>query len=160
VSSLHNLYRRAEPRLILLGSEWSFLIPFLEAIDGIEVCIRTSMPIEIVVARVRALLPHGASNDEPLPDTRLKVDRESWRITVDDIPVPLSPTQFEILALLMSKPSRVFSRSEIIAEVWGTWFGSDHHLDVHISRIRAAIFEVGGPRLPIAVRGVGFCMRH
>jgi DNA-binding response OmpR family regulator len=56
----------------------------------------------------------------------------------------------------MHNKHRVVNRQELLDRVWGTWFGDDHLLEVHISRLRRKIEINGGPRIAIAVRGVGY----
>jgi DNA-binding response OmpR family regulator len=70
--------------------------------------------------------------------------------------INLTRTEFELLAILMHNKHRVVHRQELLDRVWGTWFGDDHILEVHISRLRRKIELHGGPRIAVAVRGVGY----
>ncbi|NHB86121.1 winged helix-turn-helix transcriptional regulator [Tessaracoccus sp. HDW20] len=70
--------------------------------------------------------------------------------------VDLTRIQFDLLASLAEQPRRVLTREQLVERVWGGWFGTDHHLDVHLSRLRQRINQAGGPRVAHAVRGVGF----
>ncbi len=89
----------------------------------------------------------------------LRIDMQSRTVTVGSTPVELTRIQFDLLAALAERPSRVLTREQLIERAWGNWFGADHHLDVHLSRLRARILEAGGPRVGCAVRGVGFRLR-
>ncbi|MGO1488738.1 MAG: winged helix-turn-helix domain-containing protein, partial [Arachnia sp.] len=70
--------------------------------------------------------------------------------------VDLTRIQFDLLAALAENPTRVLTREQLVERVWGDWYGNDHHLDVHLSRLRQRITASEGPRVAHAVRGVGF----
>lgn len=82
------------------------------------------------------------------------VDRESRRCTVDDVEVTLTPTEFDLLVHLMARPGRVFSREQLLSEVWGysSVVGS-RTVDVHVAQLRA---KLGEPGIIRTVRGVGY----
>lgn len=95
--------------------------------------------------------------DERLNFANLTLDGPSRLVFVDEQAVHLTRTEFDLLAMLMTQPLRVFSRAELIAAVWGeTWFGDDHFVETHTSRLRRKIAAAGGPRIAAAVRGVGY----
>lgn len=67
----------------------------------------------------------------------LEIDREKYAVTYKNIPVTLARKEFELLALLASKPGKVFLRNEILDKVWGTEvIVGDRTIDVHIRKIR------------------------
>ena len=85
------------------------------------------------------------------------LDGPSRMVYVDQEPVHLTRTEFDLLAMLLAQPQRVFTRAELIGAVWGeTWFGDDHFVETHASRLRRKISAAGGPRIATAVRGVGY----
>lgn len=86
----------------------------------------------------------------------LTIDTESRQVHVRGTCVDLTRIEFDILTALAESPARVVTRDQITSKVWGDWFGSDAHLDVHMSRLRKKILDVGGPRIGHSVRGVGF----
>lgn len=104
----------------------------------------------------RARSTTSATSTRVLTEGGISIDLDSRVVTVNGKQVDLTRTQFDLLAALAEHPRRVLTRAQLIERVWGAWYGSDHHLDVHISRLRAAIEAAGGPRVPFAVRGVGF----
>lgn len=71
--------------------------------------------------------------------------------------VPLTPTEFDLLRVLMSPPGRVVSRENLLAEVWDIRFDPGTNLvDVHVSRLRSKLELGGGSRILHTVRGRGF----
>lgn len=113
----------------------------------------------VLCARVHTALEHCRATREPsqiLVDGDMRIDRERRSVTVNDRDVDLTRIEFDILLALASYPERVLSRDEITSQVWGDWFGSDAHLDVHMSRLRKKILDAGGTRVGHSVRGLGF----
>jgi two-component system response regulator RegX3 len=84
------------------------------------------------------------------------IDTDSREVRVRGELVELTRIEFDILAALAKSPDRVVTRDQMTSTVWGDWFGSDAHLDVHMSRLRKKILDAGGPRIGQCVRGVGF----
>jgi len=120
-----------------------------------------------VVARVRAVLRRAGSHDEkawpgkPSPVLRvgpLTLDRSTHAVTVGESSVDLTPTEFDILAVLMSAPGRVFSREEILRAVHGVAFEAyERTVDAHIKNLRQKIEpDPANPRYVLTVRGAGY----
>ena len=105
-----------------------------------------------VVARVKALLrrPRG---DAVAATGPVAVDTARRTATVRDVPITLTATEFDILALLARDPGVVVSRAEMLAAVWGPGFvGDDHLVDVHVANLRRKL----GEGFVETVRGVGY----
>lgn len=86
----------------------------------------------------------------------LTLDRESVRVTARDKEILLTAREFEILALLMSHPKKVFTREQIYQQVWGEeYMGDDNTVNVHVSNLRA---KLGGSGYIKTVWGIGFKM--
>ncbi|HEV2832533.1 MAG TPA: winged helix-turn-helix domain-containing protein, partial [Hanamia sp.] len=80
-------------------------------------------------------------------------DREKYMVTSNDREIILAKKEFELLALLTSKPAKVFLRNEILNKVWGTEvIVGDRTIDVHIRKIRQKL----GDDCIITVKGVGY----
>ncbi len=116
-----------------------------------------------LVARIHALLRRSdAGLDEAPPPVltyrNVRFDLRSYRITVDDRPVDLTPREIKLLAFLMKRPGRVYSRDELLDHVWGDEvFVEPRTVDVLISRLRAIIEkDKDKPQLILTVRGVGY----
>lgn len=113
-----------------------------------------------LISRVRALLRRaepegGAGEDYALAGLRLSPATHT--VTANGESVSLTYKEFELLALLMSRPGAVFTREKILQAVWGTDFdGESRTLDVHIRTLRAKLGPCG--ELIRTVRGIGYKM--
>jgi DNA-binding response OmpR family regulator len=119
-----------------------------------------------LVARVRAMLRRPrtgatASDEEP---TRvfgaLRVDVAAREVHLDDQPVELTRTEFDLLAALSARPRMAFTRRALIEAVWGQGWGGDEHLvDVHIGHLRRKLGDDPNEHKFVrTVRGVGYRM--
>ena len=114
-----------------------------------------------LVARIRAVL-RRASKEAPPPEVLraadIILDKSSHVVTVAGRPVSLTPSEFDLLAILMSAPERVFSRSELLFHLQGVAFESvERSIDVHIRNLRTKIEpDPSNPRYIETVFGVGY----
>ena len=113
-----------------------------------------------VVARVHAMMrrPRGSDEapDETLRFPGLTLDPAAREIMLDGEPVTLSALDFDLLLALARKPGRVFSRAQLLEQVWGyAFYGDERVVDVHIRTIRAALGDDGTVVIG-TVRGVGY----
>ena len=116
-----------------------------------------------LAARVRAVLrrtSHEAQERPPavLERGEISLDLPKREVRVEENPVILTRTEFDILAVLMRNPGRVFSREEIIDRVFGDDFdGFDRTVDTHVSNLRKKIqVRPDGPRYITTAYGVGY----
>ncbi|MBX2997338.1 MAG: response regulator transcription factor [Caldilineaceae bacterium] len=116
-----------------------------------------------LAARVRAVLRRmdKEKTESPrLQNGELMLDRESRTATVAGTEVDLTPSEFGLLAALLSNPGRVFSRSELLERIQGDAYeGYERTIDVHIRNLRAKIEREGAPRQIETVYGVGYRLR-
>ncbi|MFQ5340397.1 MAG: response regulator [Anaerolineae bacterium] len=114
-----------------------------------------------LAARVRAVLRRAGS---PLPDSEIlraadiTLDRANHVVTVSDRHVDLTPTEFDLLAILMAAPGRAFSRFDLLDRLQGTAFdGYERTIDVHIRNLRSKIEpDPRHPRYVETVFGIGY----
>jgi two-component system phosphate regulon response regulator PhoB len=111
------------------------------------------------VARVRALLrrakPESIANVLTVND--LVLDREQHRVFRKGKPVNIGPTEYRLLEFLMLSPGRVFSREQLLDNVWGSnVYVDERTVDVHIGRLRKAINIGRAADLIRTVRGAGY----
>ena len=108
-----------------------------------------------VIARVKAVLRRSEQvREEPMVMGAIEIDEMRRRVHVAGSPVTLTATEFDLLARLVSHPGRVFSREQLLAEVWGySAAGGSRTVDVHIAQLRAKLNDASPIR---TVRGVGY----
>jgi DNA-binding response OmpR family regulator len=106
-----------------------------------------------LVTRVRTVLRRGPAVVEVLEIGRIRIDVTQRRTWVDDAEVPLTSTEFDLLAQLMRRPRHVFERQQLLSAVWGYATTGTRTVDVHVAQLRAKL----GNASPIrTVRGVGY----
>ena len=115
------------------------------------------------VARVRALLrrakPEILSSVLKVGD--IVLDRESHRVYRDQVEVHLGPTEFRLLEFLMQHPGRVFSRGQLLDNVWGeTIYIDERTVDVHVGRLRKAVNPNSAPDVIRTIRGAGYSINE
>jgi DNA-binding response OmpR family regulator len=114
-----------------------------------------------LTARVRAVLRRSgktAPAPEVLRAKDITLDREAHTVHVGAQLVDLTPSEFDLLAALMSTPGRVFSRLELLDRVQGTAYeGYERTIDVHVKNLRAKIEpDAKHPTYIETVYGVGY----
>jgi DNA-binding response OmpR family regulator len=117
-------------------------------------------------ARIRALLRRSEQvASESLATVTvgdLTVDLTGHRLLRDGEVVPLKPKVFELLAFLVRHPGQVFTREQLLQQVWGyDYAGETRTVDVHVHWLRTAIEpDPAAPTLVQTVRGVGYVLRR
>ncbi|MDU4831725.1 MAG: MtrAB system response regulator MtrA [Actinomyces sp.] len=112
-----------------------------------------------LVARVKARLRGRDEHvDEVLKVGDLEVDVPGHEVTRGGVPIALTPLEFDLLVALAKAPWKVFSREELLEDVWGYRHAADTRLvNVHVQRLRAKIErDPEHPELIVTVRGVGY----
>ena len=125
-----------EGGLAAISSEWG----------ADDIVLETAGPGEID-ARIRLALARNKneSNDELISSAGVVIDEASYAARVDGRPMDLTLIEFELLKYLMQHPGRVFSRAQLLSEVWGYGYaGETRTVDVHIRRLRAKLGDRGG----------------
>jgi two-component system phosphate regulon response regulator PhoB len=122
-----------------------------------------------LVSRVKALLRRARPSllEDVLEYAGITLNPETMRVTRNGHDIHLGPKEYQLLALLMERPGRVFSRAQLLNHVWGHGiFVEDRTVDVHMSRLRRALNtdDSSGTRktkLPDiirTVRGTGYAL--
>ncbi|MBX3584808.1 MAG: phosphate regulon transcriptional regulator PhoB [Rhizobiaceae bacterium] len=115
------------------------------------------------MARVKALLrrakPEVLSSVLKVGDIML--DREAHRVYRKKNEIKLGPTEFRLLEFMMRHPGRVFSRSQLLDNVWGeTIYIDERTVDVHVGRLRKAVNTGRMPDVIRTIRGAGYAIRE
>lgn len=110
-----------------------------------------------LVARIHAITRRASGTAVLAHDdaeSRLIIDSRARRVTLDGVPVHLTPREFDVLEYLARDRGAVYRRTDILRDVWDTtWFGTAKTLDAHIAAVRK---KLGDPGWIESVRGVGF----
>ncbi len=110
-----------------------------------------------IVARVTGVLRRTRGVPDAAPELRVgavRLDPGARRVFAGDAEVALTATEFDLLAHLMRRPGRVFSREQLLSDVWGyASAGGTRTVDVHIAQVRAKLGDASPVR---TVRGVGY----
>jgi DNA-binding response OmpR family regulator len=108
------------------------------------------------VARVKTVLRRsmGASDERVLVVGSVTVDPARRRTLADGNDVALTATEFDLLAYLMRRPGRVFTREQLLSDVWGyAAAGGTRTVDVHVAQLRGKLGDASPIR---TIRGVGY----
>ncbi len=114
-----------------------------------------------LLSRIKAVLRRRSpqTTDDLVRIGALQLDPQSHRVTAGDEPVALGPTEFRLLHFLMTHPERVYSRAQLLDQVWGDHVYVDERtVDVHIRRVRRVLEPSGLDQLIQTVRGSGYRM--
>ena len=112
-----------------------------------------------LVARIRAVLRRsGKTRGQPqIVMGDLILDTEQHRLSINDKPVEVSPTEFRLMHFFMTHPNKVYSRSQLLDQVWGrSVYIEERTIDVHIRRLRKILEEFGREDIVQTVRGFGY----
>jgi DNA-binding response OmpR family regulator len=150
-----------EVPVILLGSQESDPVDRVRAFDrGCDDYLDRPFHYDELVARIRAVLRRTApAESERLAAGEIEIDRPTRRVTVAGERVELPTKEYELLVKLASDPRRVFTKDELLREVWGfRSHGRTRTLDSHASRLRRRLTRSGGASYVRNVWGVGYCL--
>lgn len=115
-----------------------------------------------LIARIKAILRRSESksvknNEESVKFDRLEVNLSNYELKIDDRILEIPPKELELLYFLVSNPNRVFTREQLLEEVWGfDYFGDSRTVDVHIKRLREKLENVEANWQLKTVWGVGY----
>ena len=129
---------------------------------GAEDYIVKPFEMKEVLARIHAVLRRTAGGEEEggakkLAFDKLVINLDSYELIVNGQPVDTPPKELELLFHLASSPNRVFTRNQLLDEVWGfDYFGDSRTVDVHIKRLREKLEGVSDQWRLKTVWGVGY----
>lgn len=112
-----------------------------------------------LIARIKAIIRRLS----PMPEEEvivmqgLTLDPRSHRVMAGSEPVDMGPTEYRLLHFFMAHPERVYTREQLLNQVWGTnVYVEDRTVDVHIRRLRKALETSGHEKMVQTVRGAGY----
>lgn len=156
--------RRGETPIIMLTARAEETDELLGLELGADDYITKPFSPRLVLARVRALLRRATSVDTTPKVVRiadLELDLEAHQLTRTDIIIELTPTEFNLLAVMASQPGRAFTRMQLLENSQGTSFeGYERTIDAHIKNLRAKLEpNPKKPRYIETVFGIGYRFR-
>ena len=146
--------------VIVLGGQESDAVDRVRAFArGCDDFVPRPFHYDELVARIRAVLRRVAPPGRVLSAGAIEVDTATRRVTVAGDRVVLPGKEYELLLKLASDPARVFTKEELLREVWGfRSLGRTRTLDSHASRLRRRLARPGHPPYVQNVWGVGYCL--
>ncbi len=116
-----------------------------------------------VMARIKAVLRRSSSKTAPVDSVKevsydkLTVNLTNYELIVDDKPIDTPPKELELIFHLASNPNRVYTRDQLLDEVWGfEYYGDSRTVDVHVKRLREKLEGVSDKWELKTVWGVGY----
>ena len=140
-----------------LGADDYLVKPFSprELVSRVRAILRRSGLSDVPAAVNEQML--AAKNNGVLRFPGLTIDLPARRVEVNGVEIALTPTEFDLLALLAKSPERVFTREILMNKVWGyDYLGDGHTIDVHMSALRKKIELEPGQRYIKTVWRVGY----
>lgn len=158
VSVCRQLREESDVPVIMMSAKTDSLdvIAGLEA--GADDYVTKPFENSVLLARVKVRLRRQENEAETLRIADLAIDLKTHEVTRGDETLHLTPLEFDLLTVLARKPYQVFSREELLEQVWGYRHSADTRLvNVHIQRLRAKVEkDPEDPRVVLTVRGVGY----
>src|SRR5438874_8474630 len=151
--------RHGDVPVIVLGPPESDTVDRVRAFErGCDDFLARPFDYEELLARIRAVLRRTAPPEHELVVAGpIRVDLATRTVTVGGRAVRLAGKEYELLLKLMTDPDRVFTKEQLLREVWGFMsLGRTRTLDSHASRLRRKLRQAGAGPCVVNVWGVGY----
>lgn len=157
--------RRGDLPILILTSRSEEVDKVLGLELGADDYLTKPFGVRELVARVRAILRRTDRQSPEAPEApvllergALTIDADKRKVVLGDRPVELTAKEFDLLHLFAAHPGRVYSREQILNQIWGYQYrGYEHTVNTHINRLRAKIEpDPAKPRYITTVWGVGY----
>jgi DNA-binding response OmpR family regulator len=151
--------RHGDVPVIVLGDSRSDAVDRVRALErGCDDVLVRPFTYEELLARIRAVLRRTSpSPHEVRRAGEITVDLATRAVAVDEVAVSLAGKEYELLLKLMTDPTRVFTKEQLLRDVWGfRSLGRTRTLDSHASRLRRKLTAAGAGAVVVNVWGVGY----
>jgi len=153
--------------ILMLTSKSSEIDRVLGLELGADDYVTKPFSIKELMARIKAILRRAenlgadkerSANEGTIQISGMRIDTQKRVVQIDDKPVELTAKEFDLLFYFAQHPGRVFSRTQLLDQVWGYGHdGYEHTVNSHINRLRAKIeTDPANPRYILTVWGVGY----
>jgi DNA-binding response OmpR family regulator len=126
---------------------------------GADDYIAKPFDMKEVMARIHAVLRRAGKAERPrkIQYDGLEIDMDAFTLSVNGQTIDTPPKELELLYHLSSSPNRVYTRNQLLDEVWGfDYFGDSRTVDVHVKRLREKLENVSERWSLKTVWGVGY----
>jgi two-component system phosphate regulon response regulator PhoB len=126
---------------------------------GVDDYVTKPFSTRELLARIKAVMRRSGTDSAEMVSINqgLQIDLTQHRVSANDQQVAVGPTEFRLLHFFMTHPERVYSRTQLLDQVWGrNVYIEERTVDVHIRRLRKALEPYGFDDLVQTVRGVGY----
>jgi DNA-binding response OmpR family regulator len=139
--SLANLLHNAHVHTPIVLAIAESSLPAIDSTWGVTDFLTPAMSLAEVDARIRlAVATRHADTSTTISHSGVRVDEASFQAHAGSRALDLTFKEFELLRFLVANPGRVFSREQLLSEVWGyDYFGGTRTVDVHVRRLRAKL---------------------
>ena len=130
--------------------------------SGADDYVTKPFEMKELLARIEAVLRRtdriaGENPARRLTFDKLTIDMDAFELTIDGKKVDAPPKEMELLFYLASSPNRVYTRNQLLDEVWGfDYFGDSRTVDVHVKRLREKLEDISPQWSLKTVWGVGY----
>ena len=154
--------KTSETPIIMLTAKGETFDKILGLELGADDYVSKPFDTKEVIARIKAVLRRSQDNDKQnqIKEVRfdkLRINLTNYELMVDDKVIDTPPKELELIFHLASNPNRVYTRDQLLDEVWGfDYYGDSRTVDVHVKRLREKLEDVSGEWSLKTVWGVGY----
>ncbi|MBR7071761.1 MAG: response regulator transcription factor [Clostridia bacterium] len=154
--------KKSETPIIMLTAKGETFDKILGLELGADDYISKPFDAKEVLARIKAVLRRSGDNEKQAQMKEVRFDKliinlTNYELIVDGVKIDTPPKELELIYHLASKPNRVFTRDQLLDEVWGfEYYGDSRTVDVHVKRLREKLENVSDQWCLKTVWGVGY----
>ena len=154
--------KKSEVPIIMLTAKGETFDKILGLELGADDYVTKPFDTKEVVARIKAVLRRSTENEKAEKQEEVRYDKliinlTNYELVVDGKSVDTPPKELELIYHLASNPNRVYTRDQLLDEVWGfDYYGESRTVDVHVNRLRDKLEEVSDKWCLKSVWGVGY----